>query len=113
MKFRRILYSKSNYKSYCRLYWSKIWETVYDGAVGSWWFLIEAYEHMKQQEKSTDDLNLLKHKTFYWNEKTPLAYIMGVMNMILHWIENPNITKGNTLTQDIRQIQEKDRFDII
>ena len=91
----------------------KIWETVYDGAVGSWWFLIEAYEHMKQQEKSTDDLNLLKHKTFYWNEKTPLAYIMGVMNMILHWIENPNITKGNTLTQDIRQIQEKDRFDII
>jgi len=75
--------------------------------------LIEAYKYMKQQEKSTDDLNLLKYKTFYGCEKTPLAYIMWVMNMILHGIENPNITKWNTLTQDIRQIQEKDRFDII
>jgi type I restriction enzyme M protein len=38
---------------------------------------------------------------------------MGVMNMILHGIENPNLTKQNTLTQDIRGIEEKDRFDII
>ena len=91
----------------------KIGETVYDWAVGSGGFLIEAYQYMKQQEKSTDDLNLLKYKTFYGCEKTPLAYIMWVMNMILHGIENPNITKWNTLTQDIRQIQEKDRFDII
>lgn len=79
-----------------------IWETVYDWAVGSGGFLIEAYQYMKQQEKSVDDLNLLKYKTFYGSEKTPLAYIMWVMNMILHGIENPNIIKWNTLTQDIR-----------
>jgi len=38
---------------------------------------------------------------------------MGVMNMILHGIENPNINKKNTLTDDIRGFEEKDRFNII
>ncbi len=91
----------------------KIGQTVYDGAAGSCGFLIEAYEHMKVQEKSTKDLDFLHHKTFFGNEKTPLAYVMGVMNMILHGIENPNLNKQNTLTADIRGIEEKDRFDII
>lgn len=35
------------------------------------------------------------------------------MNMILHGIESPNLFRGNTLTQNIRDIQEKDRYDII
>ena len=38
---------------------------------------------------------------------------MGVMNMILHGIESPNIYKQNTLSFNIRDIQEKDRYDII
>jgi type I restriction enzyme M protein len=75
--------------------------------------LIEAFNYMNEQEKNDSQLDFLKKKTFYWNEKTWLAYIMWVMNMILHWVSNPNITKRNTLTSDIRQIQEKDRFDII
>ena len=33
--------------------------------------------------------------------------------MILHGIESPNIYKQNSLTQNIRDIQEKDRYDII
>ncbi len=68
---------------------------------------------MNAQEKTDKELEFLNNNTFFWNEKTWLAYIMWVMNMILHWINNPNISKKNTLTQDIRQIQEKDRFDII
>jgi type I restriction enzyme M protein len=43
----------------------KIGQTVYDGAAGSCGFLIEAYERMKQQEKSTKDLEFLHHKTFF------------------------------------------------
>lgn len=91
----------------------KIWQTIYDGAAWSCGFLIESYEYMKNQEKSTKDLHLLHSDTFFGNEKTPLAYVMWVMNMILHGIENPNLNKQNTLTQDIRAIEEKDRFDII
>jgi type I restriction enzyme M protein len=33
--------------------------------------------------------------------------------MILHGIESPNISKTNTLTKDIRGLEEKDRYDII
>ncbi len=91
----------------------KIGQTIYDPATWSCGFLIEAFNFMDKQEKNDKQLELLKKHTFFGNEKTPLAYIMWVMNMILHWISNPNITKRNTLTSDIRQIQEKDRYDII
>jgi type I restriction enzyme M protein len=35
------------------------------------------------------------------------------MNMILHGIEAPNIIHANTLTENLADIQEKDRFDIV
>ena len=35
------------------------------------------------------------------------------MNMILHGIEAPNIVHTNTLSQNISDIQEKDRYDIV
>ncbi len=95
----------------------KVGQTIYDGAAGSCGFLVEAYEYMTAPEKrkhlKTSDWRTLQNDTFYGNEKTPLAYVMGVMNMILHGIESPNLFKQNTLTQNIRDIQEKDRFDII
>ncbi len=91
----------------------KVGETVYDPSTWSCWFLIEAFNHMNAQEKNDNELEFLKKESFFWNEKTGLAYIMWVMNMILHWISNPNISKRNTLTTNIKQIQEKDRYDII
>src|SRR5205085_2593749 len=40
-------------------------------------------------------------------------YVIGIMNMILHGIEAPNIVHTNTLGENINDIQEKDRFDVI
>ncbi|MBS9783795.1 N-6 DNA methylase [Candidatus Gracilibacteria bacterium] len=91
----------------------QIGQTIYDPASGSCGFLIEAFEYLNKQDKNDKQLDFLKKHTFFGNEKTPIAYIMGVMNMILHGISNPNIAKQNTLTTDIRQVEEKDRFDII
>lgn len=95
----------------------KAGQTVYDGAVGSAGFLIAAYNHMTRDEVrkklSIKDFKKIQQDTFFGNEKTPLAYVMGVMNMILHGIESPNIYKQNSLTQNIRDIQEKERYDII
>jgi len=99
----------------------KIGETIYDPAAGSCGFLIEAYNHIryediaanKQRELSTEQLKFLSEETFFGNEKTPLSYVMGVMNMILHGVESPNISKSNTLTKDIRGLEEKDRYDCI
>ncbi len=93
----------------------KIGERIYDGAVGSAGFLCEAYEYLTRDRESltTTDLETLQTKTFYGKEKKNLAYIIGIMNMILHGIEAPNIIHTNTLSENISQIQEKDRYHVI
>ncbi|MEI7898085.1 MAG: class I SAM-dependent DNA methyltransferase, partial [bacterium] len=91
-----------------------IGDKVYDGAVGSAGFLCEAYEFMKESKHlTTKDVETLQKGTFYGKEKKSLAYIVGIMNMILHGIEAPNIVHTNTLAENLADIQERDRFDII
>ncbi|MDP8203314.1 MAG: N-6 DNA methylase [Candidatus Tenebribacter mawsonii] len=92
----------------------QIGNKIYDGAVGSAGFLVEAFDYLKENNKlTTSDIKTLQKNTFYGKEKKSLAYIIGIMNMILHGIEAPNIIHTNTLAENIFDIQEKDRFDII
>lgn len=91
----------------------KVGDRIYDGAVGSAGFLVEAFEYLKSKKLSTKDIETLQKKTFYGKEKKALAYIIGTMNMILHGVEAPNIIHTNTLAENINNIQEKDRYDII
>ena len=88
-------------------------ERIYDGACGSAGFLCEAYDYLRQTELTTSQLKTLQTKTFYGKEKKSLAYVIAIMNMILHGIEAPNIIHTNTLTENLSDIQEKDRYDII
>lgn len=91
-----------------------IGDRIYDGAVGSAGFFCEAYEYLKTSKKlSTSDLETLQKKTFYGKEKKSLAYIIGIMNMIFHGIDSPNIIHTNTLSENISDIQEKDRYDVV
>ncbi len=93
----------------------KIGETIYDGACGSAGFLCEAHDYLRHGKKklTTAQLKKLQEKTFYGKEKKSLAYIIGIMNMILHGIDAPNIIHTNTLSENLADIQERDRFDII
>ena len=91
----------------------RIGETVYDGAAGSAGFLCESYEYMSQCKLSGKDVKTLETKTFFGQEKKALAYIIGIINMILHGIEAPNLIHSNTLNEDVRDIRSKDRHDIV
>ena len=92
----------------------KIGQTIYDGAVGSAGFLCEAFAFLMESKKLTpSDVDTLQKRTFFGKEKKSLAYIIGTMNMILHGIDAPNIVHTNTLGENIADIQEKDRFDIV
>jgi type I restriction enzyme M protein len=91
----------------------KIGERVYDGACGSAGFLCEAYDYLLPQADNTAKRKQLQEKTLFGKEKKSLAYIIGIMNMILHGIEAPNILHVNTLGDNIREIQEKDRYEVI
>lgn len=99
----------------------EIGQKIYDGAVGSAGFLVEAFEYMKRpltssgqhRELSTTEYEILQKRTFYGKEKKSLAYIIGIMNMILHGVEAPNIIHTNTLAENLADIQEKDRYDVV
>lgn len=101
----------------------KIGETICDPACGSAGFLCEAFEFLKGngvdgmdgggRRLTTKDWATLQERTFYGKEKKSLAYVIAIMNMILHGIEAPNILHVNTLAENLADVQEKDRFDII
>ena len=96
----------------------QIGEKIYDGAVGSAGFLCEAFEYLKHskgkhEHLTSKDTEILQKKTFYGKEKKSLAYIIGIMNMILHGVEAPNIIHTNTLAENLADIQEKDRYDVV
>ena len=96
----------------------KIGETIYDGAAGSAGFLCEAYDYLRQggrqkKQLSTKDLKTLQERTFYAKEKKSLAYVIAIMNMILHGIETPNVIHTNTLAENLQDMQPSNQHDII
>jgi len=92
----------------------RVGETVYDGAVGSAGFLCEAFDYMSASPNlTTSDAKKLQEETFYGKEKKSLAYVIAIMNLILHGVEAPNITHTNTLAENLADIQDKDRFDVV
>jgi type I restriction enzyme M protein len=91
-----------------------IGETVYDPACGTGGFLAEAYIHMNEKVgNSTEKKNILNTKTFYGKEKTPLPFILCLMNLTLHGMDYPTISKTNTLQSDIRSIEDNEKYHII
>src|SRR6266404_4907531 len=93
----------------------KIGERIYDGACGSAGFLCESFDYLQKTnpKRTTAQDKILQERTFYGKEKKSLAYVIAIMNMILHGIEAPNIIHTNTLTENLADIQEKDRFDVV
>jgi type I restriction enzyme M protein len=96
----------------------KIGDKIYDGACGSAGFLCEAFNYLRSLSLSkgglsTKETEILQKKSFYGKEKKSLAYIIGIMNMILHGVEAPNIIHTNTLAENLADIQEKDRYNVV
>ena len=93
----------------------RLGETICDPAVGSAGFLCEAFDYLQaaNPQRSTEQDRVLQERTFYGKEKKSLAYVIAIMNLILHGIEAPNIVHTNTLAENLADVQERDRFDII
>jgi type I restriction enzyme M protein len=84
----------------------KIGQTIYDGAVGSAGFLCESFTYLSvSKQLTTKEVEILQKKS--------LAYIIGTMNMILHGIDAPNLIHTNTLGENLADIQERNRYDIV
>ncbi len=94
-------------------------ERIYDGACGSAGFLCEAYNYLRYDDAGnsrplkTDELTTLQARTLYGKEKKSLAYVIAIMNLILHGVDAPNIIHTNTLAENLDDVQEKDRYEVI
>lgn len=93
----------------------RIGERIYDGACGSAGFLCESFDYLKKENpnRTVDEDVTLQTRTFYGKEKKSLAYVIAIMNMILHGIEAPNVVHTNTLTENLADIQERDRYEVV
>ena len=47
-----------------------------------------------------DQIETLKHRTFYGREKENLVYPFALANLVLHGIDEPHLWHGNTLTRE-------------
>ena len=91
----------------------QIGETIYDPACGTGGFLAQAHLYLEPKAKTPELRKILNNKTFYGREKTPLPFVLCLMNLTLNGLDYPRIFKENTLQSDIRQIDERDKYDII
>jgi type I restriction enzyme M protein len=88
-------------------------ETVLDPACGTGGFLVEAYDHVAPQVKTTAQRKTLQRDTLFGQEAKPLPYMLAQMNLLLHGLEAPQIAYGNTLERRINEIGHNERVDVI
>jgi type I restriction enzyme M protein len=91
----------------------KLGERILDPACGTGGFLVEAYETLKTQAKSAEDEVTLQTRSLFGVEKKPLPFLLGMMNLLLHGVETPNIHRDNALRKPLNEIGEKDRYKVI
>ena len=91
----------------------RLGETLLDPACGTGGFLVESYEHLKAQCQTVEDWHTLQRESIRGGEAKPLPYLLGQMNLLLHGLESPAITFGNSLTTPLREIGDRQRVDVI
>lgn len=88
-------------------------EKILDPACGTGGFMVESLEFLRNEQKSKRDLKKLTTNTLFGIEKKPMPYLLGMMNMLLHEIDKPNIVRRNTLANPLREISTKNQYEII
>ena len=89
----------------------RIGEVVADYAAGTGGFLTSALEHLRLQEETPEDRETI-NKSILGIEKKGLPYMLAMTNLILHDIDEPGIKRGNSLTDNVREVSDKNKVDV-
>lgn len=91
----------------------KLGEKVLDPAAGTGGFLTAAIDHVRSHYvKSVDDENILQTSITGWELK-PVAYVLGLTNLILHEMDVPDYHYIDSLKREYNSIGRKDEVDVI
>ncbi|SDK95218.1 type I restriction enzyme M protein [Clostridium cochlearium] len=90
----------------------QIGEQVADFACGTGGFLVSSLKHLKNQVKTIEDRKIVQSSLF-GIEKKPLPHLLCMTNLLLHDVDSPNILRDNSLSTNVRDYTEKDKYDVI
>lgn len=91
----------------------KLGERVLDPAAGTGGFLTAAIDHVREMYVRTpEDLQRLQTSISGWEFK-PVAYVLGLTNLILHDIDLPDYEYTDSLKREYNSVTNKDRVDVI
>ncbi|MCM3567566.1 class I SAM-dependent DNA methyltransferase [Neobacillus mesonae] len=90
----------------------QIGESIADLACGTGGFLTSAISHMESQVKTPEDKKVIQ-RSLFGIEKKPLPYLLAMTNLVLHDIDSPNLIHGNSLSKNVRDYKEEDRYSVI
>ena len=91
----------------------KLGDKVLDPAAGTGGFLTAAIDHITDRYvKTVDDAAILQTSITGWELK-PVAYVLGLTNLILHEIDVPDYHYIDSLKKEYNGITAKDKVDVI
>lgn len=90
----------------------KLGDIILDPACGTGGFLVEALEYLAPKVTTVKEQRALQ-TNLRGIEKKPLPYLLGMMNLVLHGMGQPNIIRGNALAEPITQIGKAKRVDVV
>ena len=87
-------------------------DTATDFACGTGGFLTSWIKELTPKIKSTEDQKAFDN-SIYGIEKKQFPYILCITNMLLHGIDTPRIYHDNSLTRDVLDYTDEDKFDVV
>lgn len=91
----------------------KLGEKVLDPAAGTGGFLTAAIDHVRDHYvKTVEDEHVLQKSISGWELK-PVAYVLGLTNLILHGMDVPDYHYIDSLKKEYNGITNADRVDVI
>jgi len=87
-------------------------EVVLDPAAGTGGFLVETLEHLRPQVQTAQEWRQLQ-VDLRGVEKKPLPFLLGMMNLLLHEVEHPNLRRENALAVPLSQIGSSAKVNVV
>lgn len=90
----------------------RLGDVILDPAAGTGGFLVETLEHLRPKADTTQRWRALQ-RDLRGIEKKPLPYLLGMMNLLLHGVEQPNLRRDNALATPVAQISAAAKVDVV
>ena len=90
----------------------KVGEKMADFACGTGGFITSWLKALDKKVQTAEDKEEYA-KSIYGIEKKQFPYMLCVTNMLLHDIDSPKVMHDNSLTKDVLNYTDEDKFDVV